>query len=109
MSKESWISRYWNGHAPLWKAFWLVGLLGQVIASVAAAVMMFALRSFIGPLLAYALWTLVILGAAVFACVSVWRNANNTKLPQLGALAKVLVVFYLGAWLLLVIRLNSTG
>lgn len=71
--------------------------------------MMAASRSILDPTLAYSLSTLVILGAAVFACASVWRNANNTKLPQLGALSKVLVVFYLGAWLLLVIRLNSLG
>jgi predicted permease len=94
----------------LWKAFWLVGLLGQVISLFAiAAVSFFVLRFLLAPLAIYALSVVAFLAAAVFASVSVWRCAPNAKLPQFGALARVIVAFYAVGWVVLFLRVNSMG
>lgn len=87
--------RCWNGKAYLWQAFWLVNVLGKLLFFGALA------------LVGYLLWQVTqaswifdfalvipIVAYIVFVAVSVWRCSSNTKYQQLGALAKVWVIFY---------------
>ena len=108
MQSESWTTRYWSGRAPLWKSFWLVGVFGQLVMLILATVLgESVLKPVFGHLVAYSVSAVAIVVAAVFASVSVWRSAGNARVQPLGGLARVLVVFYLGAWVLLIARING--
>ncbi len=109
VAEDVWSSRYWNGRAPLWKAFWLVGVLGQVLVLLGIGLASWVLRPILSALLIYGFAVLALMAMSVFASVSVWRCAVNAKQPPLGGLARVVVAFYVFAWLLLIIRVNSMG
>lgn len=108
MQREPWTTRYWSGRAPLWKCFWLVGVLGQLaILTLTTVFGELVLTPVFGHLFAYSVSVVVVVATAVFASVSVWRSAGNARVQQLGGLARVLVVFYLGVWVLLIARING--
>lgn len=108
MQRESWTTKYWSGRAPLWKSFWLVGVLGQLAVFVLTTVLGgLVLKPVLGHLFAYSVSVVAVVATAVFASVSVWRSAGHARVQQLGGLARVLVVFYLGAWVLLIARING--
>lgn len=108
MQSESWTTKYWSGRAPLWKSFWLVGVLGQLAILILTTVLgELVLRPVFGHLFAYSVSIVAVIATAVFASVSVWRSAGHARVQPLGGLARVLVVFYLGAWVLLIARING--
>lgn len=80
MQSESWTTRYWNGRVPLWRSFWLVGVLGQLVMLILATVLgASVVKPVFGHLVAYSLSAAAVVAAAVFASVSVWRSAGNAR------------------------------
>ena len=91
--RANFLSRCWAGSARLWQAYWLVGVLGQIIV--------LALLTVIGMFLwnwpEHTSWfdpfsAVVLLAWMAFASVSIWRCAANCSNPAWGALAKTVVV-----------------
>jgi hypothetical protein len=92
---EHLIQRCWTGSIKLWQAFWLLGVLGQLLVFIAVAVLMAAfVQSPAQNMITYGFLVLGFIGYAVLASVSIWRSADNTDTSAMGALARVVVVFY---------------
>jgi hypothetical protein len=84
-----WLFRYWRGEGPLWKVFWLYGVLASNIGValvawglVTARIGHGALAGLVVLLLAYTVWVLV----------SIWRCAGNVHYRYFGLLARALTV-----------------
>lgn len=99
---------YLSGTKPLWKAFWIVLVLGNVLLSLlmhmALAYARAAQPSLIHLLYEYRnpwwLTQFLFFGTyASFAWVSVWRCARNTGAKYWSVMAKVVVVLHV-CWLL---------
>ena len=105
ISHSNFFVRCWSGQAKLWQAFWLGAILGKVLVLVGIAALMSLLWR--GPqdnALVNIFFGSVLLSYVVFASVSVWRCARNTKTGAFGGLARVWVVFSLGMWATAVAR-----
>jgi hypothetical protein len=84
---ENVASYYWRGRGPLWKVYWLYGVLGSTVL----ALMLFLLMQrgaidsvwFQVVLLLFAAYT-------VWIVVSVWRCAFNVEKPMYGHMARAL-------------------
>jgi hypothetical protein len=86
---ESVVSYYWRGQGPLWKVYWLYGVLGS---NVLAAVLLFLMQR--GGL-AGGWFQIVLLALAaytVWIVISVWRCAFNVDNPMYGHMARALTV-----------------
>lgn len=80
MTTES-LGRYWRGEGPLWKLYWVYGVLGSLLLSAAIALPMW--QRWIGQGVAIA----ALVGGAIYTAwilVSVWRCALNIKGEPLG-------------------------
>ena len=80
---------YWRGEGPLWKVYWLYGVLGStVLAGILLALIQ---RGAIGS--AWFQLVLLLLAAyTVWIVVSVWRCAFNVEKPLYGHMARALTV-----------------
>jgi hypothetical protein len=82
-------SYYWRGHGPLWKVYWLYGVLGSNVLALILFLLM--QRGAINSV-----WfqiVLLLLGAyTVWIVVSVWRCAFNVEKPMYGQMARALTV-----------------
>jgi len=82
-------SYYWRGHGPLWKVYWLYGVLGSFVLALILLLLM--QRGAIDSV-----WfqlVLLLLGAyTVWIVVSVWRCAFNVGNPTYGHMARALTV-----------------
>lgn len=81
------LARYWHGFGPLWRIYWLYGVLGSaVLAAVLAIALMTsatAVQQIMLPvLLAYTVWIVV----------AVWRCAPNTGKELYTHLARGLTI-----------------
>jgi len=86
----------WSGDAPLWKAFWLYFVMG-LTSGVLIAGCLFGLVG----IPCFAVW-IVIAPAGVWAAVSVWRCAFNSRWRGWGYLARAVLIMQLlgiGVWL----------
>lgn len=84
MQRESWTTKYWSDRAPLWKSFWLVGVLGQLAIPILTPVPgELVLKPAFGHLFAYLVSVVAVIATAVFASVSVWRSAGHARVQQL--------------------------
>ena len=93
------VRRAWNGDTRLWKAFWLYFVLGLNFGVLIAGYV-FGLVGF--PY--FAVW-IVIAPAVVWAAVSVWRCAFNSRWRGWGYIARaVLIVQLLGIGAGLVVK-----
>jgi hypothetical protein len=101
------MGRYWRGDGPLWKIYWLYGVLGSVV--VAAAIVVPMVMHWIGPAAAF---VALLLGVVytIWILVGVWRCAFNIAGQPLGMdrdgwgmLARMLTV----AWAINVIALSA--
>lgn len=81
--------RYWRGEAPLWKAFWLYGVLAS---NVGVALVAWGLVS--GRIDEHGLTGLVMLLIlyTVWVLVSIWRCAGNARTEYYAILARALTV-----------------
>jgi len=83
------VRRAWRGEARLWKAFWLYFVLALNIGVLAVG---YVVGTFGLPYLA--VW-IVIAPIVVWAAVSVWRCAFNTRWRGWGYIARIVVVIQL--------------
>lgn len=75
------VGRYWRGEGPLWRLYWLYGVLTSCV--IALLIGLPAAYGWIGPA---ATFVALLLGAAytVWILVSVWRCAFNIEGEPLG-------------------------
>jgi hypothetical protein len=79
------IFRLWRGDDRLWRAFWLIWILGGFLVGLATMVLIKAgLFSLFAAFLTRAAFLL-------YAGVTVWRNAFNCGAPIWGWIARILV------------------
>ena len=80
---------YWRGDGPLWKVYWLYGVLGS---NVLALILLLLMQE---GAIASGWFQLVLLLLAVYTVwivVSVWRCAFNVENPMYGHMARALTV-----------------
>lgn len=81
--------RYWLGHGPLWRVYWLYGVL---VSAVLAAVYWAALTA--GDVLAQQALIPILFVYTLWIVVSVWRCAPNVKRELYTHLARGLTVVW---------------
>ncbi len=92
------ISSYLGGREPLWKAFWLIYILGWILFPLGLTAV-FVILGFIG--VPVSIWQLVIVILVVLVAwlflssVAVWRCAPNTGWVGWTYLARAFVLLYL--------------
>jgi hypothetical protein len=86
---ENVASYYWRGQGPLWKVYWLYGVLGSNVLAVILLILMQRgglaggwLQLVLVALVAYTVWIVI----------SVWRCAFNVENPVYGHMARALTV-----------------
>jgi len=101
---ETFLMRNWRGTAPLWRVYWLYGVLGSTILTALIAVPALlgwytlpALTLALGIGFAYTAWILV----------SIWRCAFNIKDEPLGIPRDTLAM--LARWLTVAWAINVVG
>lgn len=86
---ESFVTSYWRGHGPLWKVYWLYGVLGS---NVLGAILLLLIRQgALGTFWFQIVW-LLLAAYTVWIVVSVWRCAFNVENPLYGHMARALTV-----------------
>jgi hypothetical protein len=80
---------YWRGEGPLWKVYWLYGVLGSNVLVLILLLLM--QRGAIGSLW-FQLVLLLLAAYTVWIVVSVWRCAFNVENPLYGHMARALTV-----------------
>lgn len=100
MAMNSPIAVYWRGDGPLWRVYWLWGVLGSLVL---AAVFGYAAQLH-GVDWGYFFIAAFIMGAyTVWILVSVWRCADNVVQPHWGQAARMLTV----AWALNILLVGT--
>jgi hypothetical protein len=96
---ENVASYYWRGHGPLWKVYWLYGVIGS---NLLALILLFLInRGALGSVW-FKLALLLLAAYTVWIVVAVWRCAFNVENPLYGHMAKALTVAWaLNAFLVL--------
>ena len=86
---ERFVASYWSGRGPLWKIYWLYGVLGS---NVLVLILLLLMRS--GAIASVWFQIVLVLLAAytVWIVVSVWRCAFNVEEPMYGHMARALTV-----------------
>jgi fatty-acid desaturase len=90
----------WGGHARLWQAFWLVGVIGFILWTLLLYVLLRALTG--DPpnrWVALVFFVVPYVAAIIYVSVGVWRCAPNTAYAPMTALARVWAVVFAGGWL----------
>ena len=88
---ENLLLSYWNGKQKLWKAFWIVGVLGRIL--IATFIIFFTL---LGQSLGLT-WSILILSFVfiliyiIWSFVSIWQCSFNVKNKIWGHLARIFV------------------
>jgi hypothetical protein len=86
---ETMAGYYWRGHGPLWKVYWLYGVLGSNILALILFVLM--QRDALGSVW-FQLVLLLIAAYTTWIVVSVWRCAFNVEKRVYGHMARALTV-----------------
>ncbi len=86
---ENVASYYWRGQGPLWKAYWLYGVLGS---SVLAGILLLLMQRSAPAGGWFQLVLLVLVAYTVWIVISVWRCAFNVENPVYGHMARALTV-----------------
>lgn len=98
------IKRLWRGEIPLWKTFWLYGVLLPIVVSILYPILLTIVVHFIFIYIAY-IFTLGILGLiySVIIFVAIWGSAGKYEGDKIWAwLSKILVIFMAAIFLLVV-------
>ena len=82
-------SYYWRGGGPLWKVYWLYGVLGS---NVLALLLLLLVRADAVATLWFQIVWLLLAAYTVWIVVSVWRCAFNVENPMYGHMARALTV-----------------
>jgi hypothetical protein len=80
---------YWRGAGPLWKVYWLYGVLGSNI--LAASLLLLIRQGALASLWFQIVW-LLLAAYTVWIVVSVWRCAFNVDNPLYAHMARALTV-----------------
>ena len=86
---ENVASYYWRGHGPLWKAYWLYGVLGS---NVLALILLLLMQRGAIDSVWFQIVLLVLAAYTIWIVVSVWRCASNVENALYGQMAKALTV-----------------
>ncbi len=87
--KENLLTRLFRGEEPLWKAFWLFGVVGWVLVFQLATLLSEILHS-------YDIRDATSLVWGIYLSVAVWRCATNTQWRYWGYAARAVII---AAWL----------
>ena len=105
------IKEHWHGNRKLSSAFWRVGVAGTVLVwlfLLAAAIGRGLLQTLIGPpnKSVFYITYFSVLGAwQIFAWVSIWRCARNTKTIVWTYLARILVIVFVLVFIMSILQL----
>ena len=91
---------YWRGNGPLWKVFWLWGVLGSWILAAVFGLLAAGL-GISWPL--YLVFGAVMVVYTIWILVAVWRCADNVRAEHWAPIARALTV----AWALNVILVGA--
>ncbi|MGH6943204.1 MAG: hypothetical protein ACREH6_03145 [Geminicoccaceae bacterium] len=80
---------YWRGQGPLWKVYWLYGVIGSNVLALILVLLME--RGALGTVWFQIVW-LLLSAYTVWIVVSVWRCAFNVENPLYGHMARALTV-----------------
>ena len=86
---ENVASYYWRGRGPLWKVYWLYGVLGSNV--LAGLLLVLMQRSALASGW-FQILLLVLVAYTVWIVISVWRCAFNVENPLYGHMARALTV-----------------
>ena len=86
---ENVASYYWRGRGPLWKAYWLYGVLGS---NVLALILLVLLQRGAIDSAWFQIVLLLLAAYTVWIVVSVWRCAFNVEKAMYGHMARALTV-----------------
>ena len=100
------ILEYWRGNRSLARAFWFIGVLGGVGALIFKAIVTKQLGD---ALLAQSIVQSAVSGYMLFALVSIWRCAKNSRWWGIAARTTIALIFLLNLALLVVIVLEYLG
>ncbi len=96
---QHFFKRCWRGSAPLWQAFWLIGVLGKLLVITIGFLGSFMIMgAFQNDALVGVLLAPLLLGYLIFASVSVWRCADNTRHSIWRVSARIVVVIVVVVW-----------
>lgn len=93
----SFVGEWFRGEAPLWKPYWL----GGIVAGLFSQVMLALAAPFGGAAVIVAL--LAAIASQVWLQVAIWRCAFNAKWSGWGYLARVGVLTWIAGWVHLAI------
>lgn len=94
------MGHYWRGEGPLWRVFWLWGVVGSWLL---AALFAGAASTFGVTLPLYLVTALIMAAYTIWIVGSVWRCAMNVASPQWTPVARGLTV----AWALNVLLVGA--
>lgn len=94
------IFEFWNGQKPLWQAFWLLFVLGQILF---IPLSLFTVWIFFeGPFQGIFSTEISVLPSGIvwlsfilYASISVWRCAKTTRLSAWAWLSRIVIILYL--------------
>ncbi len=89
--------RAWLGEQPLWRIFWIYGVLASV-----AAETLFGVAAYQGRLVLQQALLACFVPYTAWLLVSVWRCAENVRDGRLGILARQLTVVWAGNTIMVV-------
>jgi len=94
------MKEYWNGNKPLWKAFWLIWLLGTIAIPTVISGAIFIVAPFysvsaVQLSIATYLFLFIFNPYFIYCWVSVWRCSKNTNYGALTYLAKAIVLMHI--------------
>ena len=96
--KENIVKALWRGHVPLWKTYWLFGVLVNSAILIIIGLIITCCSDYVLSTNIKLFWTTIIMAYAIwyppFILIAVWRSANNYKGNKRWAgLAKIAVIF----------------
>lgn len=104
--RSSVFARCWSGHARLWEAFWLIGVVGQCVLSGLLGLfgfVVFVYAKYIQPsILLPLLYASSATGIAytIYSSICIWRCANNTGIVIWTYLSRCVAGFVLALMLI---------
>ncbi len=94
------MKEYWKGNKPLWKAFWLIWVLGAIAIPTVITIPIYIFAPFyqvsaIQLSIATYIFLFIFNPYFIFSWVAVWRCSKNTNAITANYIAKVLVSLHI--------------
>ena len=80
---------YWRGHGPLWKVYWLYGVLGSFVLT---AILLYLISAGSADTVWFQVVLLLLAAYTVWIVIAVWRCAFNVRDERLGHIARALTI-----------------